>query len=285
MSEGNKPDKTIVFAIVLSFSFGIVRHEQGCMRNLLAGEREELSMRLKPNSNFKIFLKYLIPSMLSMALMAAYTFTDTFVVGRALDAIALGAMGICTPVLTITYALGFLNGMGGGALYSIAIGKKDTAHANKIFTTSLAMLLATGFLIALAGNLFIRPLSYFLGADSENIIYVLPYLRCIISYATGFMLDVFLMTYIKNEGHPNVAMVSTVTGTVLNIVLDCIFVFVFKWGMFGAAFATCIGSACCSVITVSYILKKHLNLIPPHKKYLRKSHSKNIAGRFQCIYP
>lgn len=115
---------------------------------------------------------------------------------------------------------------------------------------------------SISGNLFIRPLSYFLGADSENIIYVLPYLRCIVSYAPVFMLDVFLMTYIKNEGHPNVAMVSTVTGTVLNIILDCIFVFVFKWGMFGAAFAACIGSACSSVITISYILKKHLNLIP-----------------------
>lgn len=70
------------------------------------------------------------------------------------------------------------------------------------------------------------------------------------------------MTYLKNDGHPNVAMVATVTGTVLNIILDCIFVFVFKWGMFGAAFATCIGSGSCSAISIFYILKKRLNLIP-----------------------
>ncbi len=171
-------------------------------------------------------------------------------------------MGICTPVLTVTYALGFLYGMGGGALYSIDKGKKDTSHASKIFTTSFMMLLVTGFLIMAAGNLFIWPLSHFLGADKENIAYVIPYLRCIVSYAPGFMLDVFLMTYIKNDGHPNVAMVATVTGTVLNIILDCIFVFIFKWGMFGAAFATCIGSGSCCAISIFYILKKRLNLIP-----------------------
>lgn len=255
-SEGSKPDKTIVFTVALSFFM----HEES-QREIFIN-REVITLQLKQKTNFKIFLKYLIPSMLSMALMAVYTFTDTFVVGRKLGAIALGAMGICTPVLTVTYALGFLYGMGGGALYSIDKGKKDTGHANKIFTTSFIMLLATGLVIMAAGNLFIWPLSHFLGADKENIAYVIPYLHCIVSYAPGFMLDVFLMTYLKNDGHPNVAMVATVTGTVLNIILDCIFVFVFKWGMFGAAFATCIGSGSCSAISIFYILKKRLNLIP-----------------------
>lgn len=255
-SEGSKPDKTIVFTVALSFFM----HEES-QREIFIN-REVITLQLKQKTNFKIFLKYLIPSMLSMALMAVYTFTDTFVVGRKLGAIALGAMGICTPVLTVTYALGFLYGMGGGALYSIDKGKKDTGHANKIFTTSFIMLLATGLVIMAAGNLFIWPPSHFLGADKENIAYVIPYLHCIVSYAPGFMLDVFLMTYLKNDGHPNVAMVATVTGTVLNIILDCIFVFVFKWGMFGAAFATCIGSGSCSAISIFYILKKRLNLIP-----------------------
>lgn len=87
----------------------------------------------KTKSMFSTFLSYLIPSMLSMALMAVYTFTDTFVVGQKLGFVALGAMGICTPIITITYVLGFLFGMGGGALYSIEMGKKNTKKANGIF--------------------------------------------------------------------------------------------------------------------------------------------------------
>lgn len=241
----------VAFAIILSFFMGVIK------------------MSIRRNSNLKIFIRYIVPSMLSMALMAIYTFTDTFVVGRELGTIALGAMGICTPILTVTYSLGFLCGMGGGALYAIDTGKKDAVHANKVFTTSLLMLIVTGGLIAIMGNIFTVPLANFLGADEENISYVLPYLRCIVSYAPGFMLDVFLMTYMKNDGHPNVAMVSTVTGTGLNIVLDCLFVFVFKWGMFGAAFATCIGSAACSIVNIVYILTKKLNLRP---------HIKNISA-------
>ena len=219
-------------------------------------------MRVKSNNNLALFFKYLVPSMLSMALLAVYTFTDTFVVGRELGEIALGAMGICTPVLTITYALGFLFGIGGGALYSIAIGKKDTERANKVYTSSLLLLATVGVLITIFCNIFIRPLAHFLGADAENVSFVIPYLRCIVSFAPFFMFDVFTTSYVKNAGHPNVTMAATLTGTILNIILDCLFVFVFKWGMFGAAIATCIGSLCGSAVNITYIVVKKLNLIP-----------------------
>ncbi len=186
-------------------------------------------MKSKPNSTLSMFLKYLIPSMLAMALLAIYTFTDTFVVGKELGELALGAMGICTPILTLTYALGFLCGMGGGALYSIETGKKNTAQANKVFTASFFLLIAIGAIIVIFGNIFTAPLTNFLGADENNISYVMPYLRCIVSFAPFFMFDIFIMCYLKNDGHPNITMAATITGTSINIVLDCLFVFVFKW--------------------------------------------------------
>ena len=216
----------------------------------------------KKQSTLKTYFRYLIPSMLGMVLVAVYTFTDTFVVGRELGPVALGAMGICTPVLTTTYALGFLFGMGGGALYSICVGRKDSEGANRFYTTSLFVMLGLGILLAALGNIFADPLARFLGAQDENIVYVMPYLRCILTYIPGFMLDVFLMTYMKNAGHPTVAFAATSTGTGLNVVLDLLFVFVFKWGMFGAAIATCIGSAVCSIINLVYIFSKRLDLVP-----------------------
>ncbi len=222
-------------------------------------------MKSKPNSTLSMFLKYLVPSMLAMALLAIYTFTDTFVVGKELGELALGAMGICTPVLTLTYALGFLCGMGGGALYSIETGKKNTAQANKVFTASFFLLIAIGAIIIIFGNIFTAPFANFLGADENNISYVMPYLRCIVSFAPFFMFDIFIMCYLKNDGHPNITMAATVTGTLINIVLDCLFVFVFKWGMFGAAIATCIGSFCGTSVNFTYVLVKKLNLIPKIK--------------------
>ncbi|MCD8042224.1 MAG: cytidylate kinase family protein [Tannerellaceae bacterium] len=223
----------------------------------------------KTKSTFSAFLSYLIPSMLSMALMAAYTFTDTFVVGQKLGSVALGAMGICTPIITITYALGFLFGMGGGALYSIEMGRKNTKQANGIFSTSLLMLLVLGVILAVLGNIFAELFARFLGADDVNIAYVMPYLRCVVTYIPGFMYDVFIMSYIKNDGHPKTAMAAVVIGTGLNIVLDLLFVFVFDWGMFGAAIATCIGSFVGLAINTGYALIKKLNILFRVKNIVR----------------
>ena len=220
------------------------------------------AMNRDKQSTLQIFFRYLIPSMLGMMLVAVYTFTDTFVVGRELGPIALGAMGVCTPILTVTYALGFLCGMGGGAQFSIRIGKRDKEGANQIYSASLILLVFIGAVLAVFGNLFAEPLAYFLGALDENIGFVMPYMRCLLVYIPGFMFDVFIMTYMKNEGNPHVALIATSTGTGLNIVLDCLFVFVFKWGMFGAAFATCIGSVVSSLINIVWIFRKKLNLIP-----------------------
>lgn len=172
--------------------------------------------------------------MLSMMLMAVYTFTDTFVVGQKLGAVALRAMGVCTPILTITYAFGFLFGMGGCSRYTIAVGQNQREKADRIFSTDIFFTVCSGTIAAVILNAFARPFTYFLGANDANIQYVMPYLRVMLVYIPGFMMDIVMMCFMKNEGHPNLAMIATVVGTGMNVALDCLFVFAFDWGMFGA---------------------------------------------------
>ncbi len=192
------------------------------------------------DSEFRTFLKYLLPSLFTVALVAVYTFTDTFKLG----AVALGAMGICTPIITISFAMGFMFGTGGGSLYSISRGQGDRQKANAYFTTSALSALALGILLAVPGNIFIEPFAYFPGADSENIVFVLPYLLCILIYIPGFLLDQLMSCFVRNDGHPKVAMTAIAVGTGLNVILDFLFVFGFDWGMFGAAFApACVRSS------------------------------------------
>lgn len=231
----------------------------------------------------KKFVRYLIPSMLAMALVAVYTFTDTFVVGRKLGSVALGAMGVCTPVITVSFALGFLFGMGGGALYSIRMGQNDKDGANRIFTTSFVTSLSLGIVLAVLLNIFMEPFAYFLGADSENIGYVIPYLRCLLVYIPGFMTDVFFVAYMKNDGHPNVAMVATVVGTGLNVALDFLFVFGFDWGMFGAAFATCLCSGISMAINILFAVCKKLNIVPKIKNFTSSLIARIIKNGFSVF--
>lgn len=208
----------------------------------------------------KNFGNYLLPSMFTMMLMAVYTFTDTYVVGQKLGAVALGAVGVCTPVLTISYAFGFLFGMGGCSRYAISLGQGRKQKANRIFSTAVFGTLVFGILAALILNIFARPFAFFLGANDENIKYVMPYLRVMLVYIPGFMLDIVMMCFMKNEGHPNIAMIATVVGTLMNVILDFLFVFGFNWGMFGAAFATalCSGISCCINITFAYAKKMNI---------------------------
>lgn len=221
---------------------------------------ETITVTQERESELKTFFRYLLPSMFAMALVAVYTFTDTFVVGRKLGAVALGAMGICTPVITVAFAMGFMFGIGGGSLYAINRGRKELEKANSYFTTSVVSALFVGTLLAVLGNIFIEPFARFLGADDKNIVYVLPYLRCLLIYIPGFLMDQLMSCFVRNDGHPKVAMTAIAVGTGLNVVLDFLFVFGFEWGMFGAAFATCLCSFITIMINLSYILWKKLNI-------------------------
>ena len=221
---------------------------------------ESITVTKKKDSELTTFLRYLLPSMFAMALVAVYTFTDTFVVGRKLGAIALGAMGICTPIITIAFALGFMFGIGGGSLYSISRGRKEMEKANSYFTTSFISVLVLGTFLAVLGNIFIEPFARFLGADDQNIEYVLPYLRCLLVYIPGFLMDQLMSCFVRNDGHPKVAMTAIAVGTGLNVILDFLFVFGFEWGMFGAAFATCLCSFITIMINFTYTIWKKLTI-------------------------
>lgn len=218
-------------------------------------------MKQKANeSTFQTFFRYLIPSMLSLTLYSMFIFIDSFVVGHAVGSVALGAMGSCTPVVTLTYAVGFMFGVGGGALYAIEMGRGNPEKANQYCSTAALIMVCVGVTLAIICNIWLDPLAKALGASPENIGYAKSYLRCILCYMPGFMLDTFSMSLVRNDQHPNVTMIAVVIGTLTNIGLDLLFVFGFHWGMSGAALATCIGSGTCAVCDIGYAYIKKLNI-------------------------
>ncbi len=209
-----------------------------------------------------VFFQYLIPSMLSMLAVSAYSFVDTYVVGQGIGAQAVAAMGVGTPVVSILYALGFLLGAGGAVNYSVARGSGDSAKARSIFSVSFAGGLLLWIVIAACGNLWIDALADFLGATPGNHQLAVEYLRWIFSLSGVLILDLILNNFMRNEGHPNVSMIATVTGTTLNIGLDFLFVLGFDWGMGGAASATCMASVVSVLINLIYAISRRTNLIP-----------------------
>ena len=207
-------------------------------------------------THFQNYRKYLIPNMVSMALLAVYTFTDSFVIGQKLGSTALGAMGICTPVITLTYAFGYFFGQGGAALYSIAMGREKTEDARRIHNTALISMLIFGTVVGILLTVFSHPVSRFLGADESNMEYVIPYINVILLGIPILMAEIFTTCFVNNDGHPEITMAATVFGVASNVALDFLFVYGFGWGMFGAAFATVFCSLLGTVVKLTYIIRK-----------------------------
>ena len=210
----------------------------------------------------KVFFKYLIPSMLSLLAVSAYSFVDTFVVGQANGAQAVAAMGVGTPMVSVLFALGFLCGSGGAINYAVAKSSGNREKARSIFAVSFYTALVLWLIIGICGNIWMSQLADFLGATSGNKEMAVEYLGWIVSLSGFLIMDIVLNNFMRNEGHPNVSMAATVTGTGLNIVLDFLFVMGFHWGMSGAAAATCLASIISVGINFSYAILKKTNLLP-----------------------
>ncbi|MCM1494654.1 MAG: MATE family efflux transporter [Bacteroides sp.] len=136
---------------------------------------------------------------------------------------------------------------------SVAKGRKDEKEASSIFTTALLTLTVLGLLMTIGCSLGVRPLAEALGAADENMELVLEYGRWLMGSGIVYMLVPFFQNFVKNDKDPRRAMLGSVAGSALNVVLDYILIFPMQWGMSGAIIATIIGNVLNVGITVSHL--------------------------------
>ena len=210
--------------------------------------------------DFRLFLHYLIPSLTGMILISAYTFADGFVLGQKLGEDALGALGIVTPALMFAFSIGSMFGLGGGSIYSIYLGESDTQSANKIFSTSFVCALVNALIFMILGLIFVDEIGRFLGGDSKTMPYVREYLIYMFIGYPFVELNMVMSCFVKNDQHPNFAMITTTVGAGLNVIVDFVFVFGFDMGMMGAALATTICQAIAFLMNFIYAYAKKLNI-------------------------
>ena len=205
----------------------------------------------------KTFLKYLIPSVGGMLGTSLYVLGDTIIVGRALGAIGLAALNISIPLNNVFNGMGLLFGIGGATALSIDKGRKTEEGLDDIFSKSMIMAFAVGVILTLIRIFFLDKLSYALGASSSTILMVKDYLGVLMSFSIFFLLNVCLTVFVRNDGAPKLAMAGMLTGSVMNVFLDYIFVFKFGWGMSGAAFATGLSPVIGLIILSKHFIRKN----------------------------
>lgn len=192
--------------------------------------------------------KFAIPSIISMLVNAAYNITDQIFIGHVVGMLGNAATNVAFPVVTFTMAFAQLIGIGTASNFNISLGAKKEEEAKKFIGTGLTLMPILGLLIMCVVLLFKMPVLRLCGA-TEN---VLPYTELYLSITT-FGIPFFLISsagsfLIRADGSPTYSMACTVTGALLNVFLDWLFMFVFEWGIQGAALATITGQ------TVSFLL-------------------------------
>ncbi|WP_075727177.1 MATE family efflux transporter [Tissierella creatinophila] len=205
----------------------------------------------------KIFLKYLIPSVGGMLGISLYILGDTIIIGRGLGSIGLAALNVSIPINNILNGVGLLFGIGGATALSIDKGRRDEKGLNDIFSKSMIMAFIAGVIFTFIRIFFLDELCYILGASEDTIAMVKDYLGVLMSFSIAFLLNVGLTIFVRNDGAPKLAMIGMLTGSLMNVILDYIFVFKFKWGMAGAAFATGLAPIIGLIILSTHFIKKN----------------------------
>lgn len=248
-------------------------------------------LNLLKDKESKVFFHYLIPAVCSTLVTSVYLLVDTLIIGQGVGALGISALNIFMPFFLLFNGIGLLFGIGSGILISAEDGMGNKKKANQYFITGFVSILTVAIILCLIWNHYLEPLCVILGANSDTINLVLEYGKCIMMFAPVFMMSNYFAPIIRNMKNPKLVMCAVLTGSLLNIVLDYVFVFPMNMGMFGAAAATVIGSATTLLVLSTHFIKKQnrvkinketisLNLLAPILKCGFSSLIMEVANGF-----
>ena len=202
----------------------------------------------------KLILGLAAPTILSMLITSIYNLADTFFVGQ-LSTSASGAVGVVSSLMAIIQALGFMLGHGAGGIISRSLGSQDTHAATKFASTSFFTALTFGAVLAVLGLAALPDFMMLLGSTDTILPHACAYARPILIAAPLMMSSLVMNNILRYEGKASFAMIGLVTGGVLNIVLDPVFIFGLGMGTGGAGTATALSQSISFCILLSMFLR------------------------------
>ena len=202
-------------------------------------------------------LQAALPMLIAQILSLLYNIVDRIYIARIpnIGTAALGAVGLCFPIIVIITAFSNLFGSGGAPLFSIERGRGDKKRAGMIMNTSFFMLSVCAIVLMCIGFIFARPILILFGASENALVYAYPYIMIYLIGTFPSMIATGMNPFINAQGYATTGMISVVIGAIANIVLDPLFIFMLNLGIRGAAIATVL-SQCLSAGFVLYFLSK-----------------------------
>ncbi len=200
-------------------------------------------------------LRFVFPSIIMMIFTSIYGVIDGLFVSNYVGKTPFAAVNLIMPFLMIMGTVGFMFGTGGSAVVSQALGEGKPDKANQYFSMMVYIVIGSGIVLTLVGLLFLRPIAVAFGASGEMLDNCVVYGRIILCTLTAFMLQNVFQSFLITAERPQLGLAVTVAAGVANMLLDFIFVAVFRWGIVGAAAATAASQLIGGVVPLMYFLR------------------------------
>lgn len=199
-----------------------------------------------------------LPMLVAQILNLLYNIVDRIYIARIpnIGTAALGAVGLCFPLIVVITAFSNLFGSGGAPLFSIYRGKGEPKRAANVMNTSFTMVCVCAVVLMAVGFIFARPLLVLFGASTDALVYAYPYLMIYLIGTLPSMIATSMNPFINAQGYSTIGMTSVAVGAVANLLLDPLFIFVLGFGVQGAAIATVISQALSAVFVFVFLTRK-----------------------------
>ena len=220
-----------------------------------------MRIQLSEHFTYKKLLRFVFPSIVMMVFTSIYGVVDGFFVSNFVNKTAFTAVNLIMPYLMIFGALGFMIGTGGSAYISKLLGEKETYRASRVFSMLILVVVFGGILISILGVLLLRPVAVLMGASGALLDDCILYGSIMMSFTTAFMLQIFFQSFFVTAEKPKLGLFFTVLAGCTNMVLDALFVGLFRWGLIGAAAATVMSQAVGGFLPILYFARKNSSLL------------------------
>lgn len=211
-------------------------------------------IQLSDHFTYARLFRFVLPSIVMMVFTSIYGVVDGLFVSNFAGKTAFASINLIMPFLIILGAMGFMLGTGGTALVSRVLGEGDKERANKYFSMITLFGILLGVILTVVGVLTMRPMAILLGATEAMVDDCVLYGRIVVCFLTSFMLQNMFQSFLIAAERPKFGLLITLAAGVTNMVLDALFVGVFRWGIAGAAIATGISQTVGGVVPLMYFL-------------------------------
>ncbi|MDB8552794.1 MATE family efflux transporter [Turicibacter sanguinis] len=220
-----------------------------------------MNIQLSEHFNYKKLIRFTLPSITMMVFTSLYGVIDGLFISNIVGSQPFAAVNLIMPVLMIFGAFGFMIGTGGSALIAKTLGEGEKELANEYFSLLVYISIICGIALSIIGLIFIRPIALLLGAEEEILPFCITYGRILLSSLTFFILQNSFQSYFVASGKPQMGLFLSLAAGLTNIIFDFLFIYVFRFGVAGAATATALSQIVGGLIPLFYFGRKNNSLL------------------------